>query len=196
MDVRYGLENDPSGTRIDFEDRLSDFYILTLTKNEKAKIKKDFPSAKFQIYIPDTAKQTKYANAIDLVQNIKTFPKDFYIGNTMYNFAEIQIPSRGQTIKINKDNIAWYRRIITAYEAHKLEERKDGTILIDGKKATTYTFAMNYYWLMGDNRYNSADSRIWGFVPEDHVVGRASLVWLSSSSYKGIRWERIFKWID
>jgi signal peptidase I len=196
MESRYGLENDPNGARMDFDDRSPDEYILTLTGSEKAKIKKDFPSAKFKIYIPTIAKPIKEANAYDLLENVKTFPKDFYIPNTPYNFAEIQIPAKGQKIKINKDNIAWYRRIITAYEGHTLEEKKDGTILIDGKKSSNYTFAMNYYWLMGDNRYNSADSRVWGFVPEDHVVGRASLVWLSSSSYKGIRWERIFKWID
>ncbi len=209
MERRYGLENDPNETRRDFEDRCDvnclvpvmhrhhpGYYLLTLTREEKAKIKKDFPAAKFEIYIPTIAKPIKDSNPFDLIENVKTFPKDFYIPNTPYNFAEIQIPSKGQTIKINKENIAWYRRIITAYEGHKLEERKDGSIFIDGKKSTTYKFAMNYYWLMGDNRYNSADSRIWGFVPEDHVVGRASLVWLSSSSYKGIRWERIFKWID
>ncbi|MBM3186221.1 MAG: hypothetical protein FJZ67_07965 [Bacteroidetes bacterium] len=196
MESRYGLENDPNGARMDFDDRSIDEYLLTVTGEEKARIKKDFTSAKFSIYIPTIAKPINESSAYDLLENVKTYPKDFYIPNTPYNFAEIQIPSRGQKIKINKDNIAWYRRIITAYEGHKLEERKDGSILIDGKKVTTYTFAMNYYWLMGDNRYNSADSRVWGFVPEDHVVGRASLVWLSSSSYKGIRWERIFKWID
>jgi signal peptidase I len=196
MDYRYGLENDPNGTRMDFDDRMPNEYILNITRSEKAKIKKDFPSAKFKIYIPVTSKPIKNANIFDLLENVKTFPKDFYIPNTPYNFVEFQIPSKGQTVRINKDNIAWYRRIITAYEGHSLEERKDGTILIDGKKAATYKFAMNYYWMMGDNRYNSADSRVWGFVPEDHVVGRASLVWLSSSSYKGIRWERIFKWID
>ncbi|NBP74645.1 MAG: signal peptidase I, partial [Crocinitomicaceae bacterium] len=122
-------------------------------------------------------------------------PKDFFINNTTTDFQEFQVPAKGQTIKISKGNIAWYRRIITAYEGHKLEERKDGSILIDGKKVTAYTFSMNYYWLMGDNRYNSADSRIWGFVPEDHVVGRASLVWFSKSSYLGIRVDRIFKFI-
>jgi signal peptidase I len=77
----------------------------------------------------------------------------------------------------------------------KLKETKAG-IFIDGKKATRYTFKMNYYWLMGDNRYNSADSRVWGFVPEDHIVGRASLVWFSKSAYMGIRWNRIMKMID
>ena len=106
------------------------------------------------------------------------------------------MPRKGQTIAISKSNIAWYRRIISAYEGHTLVEKKDGSILIDGKKVSSYTFGMNYYWLMGDNRYNSADSRVWGFVPEDHVVGRASLVWFSKSPYKGIRWERLFKFID
>lgn len=196
METRYGLENDPNGVRMDFDDRSPEEYILNITPKEKAKIKKDFPSAKFKIYIPVIAKPIKEASIYDLLENVKTFPKDFYIPNTPYNFAEFQIPTKGQTIKISKENIAWYRRIITAYEGHTLEERSNGTILIDGKKATTYTFTMNYYWMMGDNRYNSADSRVWGFVPEDHIVGRASLVWLSSSSYKGIRWERIFKWID
>ena len=129
-----------------------------------------------------------------MIENLRTFPKDFKITNTTTDFQRFQIPSAGQKIKISKDNIAWYRRIITAYEGHRLEERKTG-IFIDGKLATTYTFKMNYYWLMGDNRYNSADSRIWGFVPEDHVVGRASIVWFSKSAYKGIRYDRIFKMI-
>ena len=75
-------------------------------------------------------------------------------------------------------------------------ERKDG-IYIDGKKTNQYTIQMNYYWMMGDNRYNSADSRIWGFVPEDHIVGRASLVWFSKSADPsiGVRWERLLKLI-
>jgi signal peptidase I len=127
------------------------------------------------------------------------FPKDFYINNTPTNFSRFVVPKKGTTISLDVNNIAWYRRIIRAYEGHQLEEKADG-IYIDGQKTDTYTFAMNYYWLMGDNRYNSADSRVWGFVPEDHVVGRASLVWLSKSAYiesfGGIRWERLFKWIE
>lgn len=196
MYERYKLENDPNGSRTDFDEQNPDFYLLTLTKSEKRLIEKDF-KIKMEIYrTPRYSVGPEYIpNAMELIENASVFPKDFFINNTTTDFQEFQVPTKGQTIKISKDNIAWYRRIITAYEGHKLEERKDGSILIDGKKVTTYTFSMNYYWLMGDNRYNSADSRIWGFVPEDHVVGRASLVWFSKSSYLGIRVDRIFKFI-
>ena len=196
MYERYKLENDPNGSRTDFNEENPDFYLLTLTKYEKRLIEKDF-KIKMEIYrTPRYSVDPEYIpNAMELIENASVFPKDFFINNTTTDFQEFQVPAKGQTIKISKDNIAWYRRIITAYEGHKLEERKDGSILIDGKKVTSYTFSMNYYWLMGDNRYNSADSRIWGFVPEDHVVGRASLVWFSKSSYLGIREERIFKFI-
>ena len=131
----------------------------------------------------------------ELIDNMNYFPKDFNINNTPTNFHAFTVPEKGTSVTINPGNIAWYRRIITAYEGHKLEEKADG-IYVDGKKTSTYTFALNYYWLMGDNRYNSADSRVWGFVPEDHVVGRASLVWFSKSDYMGVRWERLFKWIE
>ena len=114
----------------------------------------------------------------------------------MTNFEKITIPKKGTTVKLTKENIAIYRRIITAYEGHKLAEKADG-IFVDGKKVTSYKFAMNYYWMMGDNRYNSADSRVWGFVPEDHIVGKASIVWFSNSGIEeiGIRWNRVFKFI-
>ena len=197
MCERFGLENDPMGARIDFEDGDKDFYLLTLTPDEKKKIQTAFPKAKFEINIP-TERADKYGakpTVQQMIENLNIFPKDFYVNNTMTDFEKFQVPTKGQTITISKSNIAWYRRIITAYEGHTLVEKKDGTILIDGKKSTSYTFAMNYYWLMGDNRYNSADSRVWGFVPEDHVVGRASLVWFSKSPYKGIRWDRLFKFI-
>ena len=196
MYERYKLENDPNGSRTDFNEENPEFYLLTLTKSEKRLIEKDF-KINMEIYrTPRYSVRPEYIpNAMELIENASVFPKDFFINNTTTDFQEFQVPAKGQTIKISKDNIAWYRRIITAYEGHKLKERKDGSILIDGKKVTTYTFSMNYYWLMGDNRYNSADSRIWGFVPEDHVVGRASLVWFSKSSYLGIRVDRIFKFI-
>ena len=196
MYERYKLENDPNGSRTDFNEENPEFYLLTLTKSERKIIEKDF-KIKMEIYrTPRYSVGSKYIpNAMELIENASVFPKDFNINNTTTDFQEFQVPTKGQTIKISKDNIAWYRRIITAYEGHQLLEKKNGDIFIDGKKRTTYTFSMNYYWLMGDNRYNSADSRIWGFVPEDHVVGRASLVWFSKSSYLGIRVDRIFKFI-
>jgi signal peptidase I len=198
MYERYKLENDPNGSRTDFNEENPEFYLLTLTKSEKRLIEKDF-KIKMEIYrTPRYSESPEYIpNAMELIENASVFPKDFFINNTTTDFQEFQVPAKGQTIKISKGNIAWYRRIITAYEGHKLEERKDGSILIDGKKVTAYTFSMNYYWLMGDNRYQSADSRVWGFVPEDHVVGRASMVWFSKSVDPeiGIRWERLFKLI-
>jgi signal peptidase I len=195
MFSRYGLENDPSGARMDFETRDQTYYFLNLTKSEKSKIEKDF-KVKLEIDVTlQYSKSNDYKpNVGELIDNIRTFPKDFYVNNNVTNFEEFQVPFKGKIVDFRKENIAYYRRIITAYEGHKLEEKKDG-IYIDGKKTNTYKVQMNYYWLMGDNRYNSADSRIWGFVPEDHVVGRASLVWFSKSTYMGIRWERLFKLI-
>ncbi len=195
MYARYGLENDPSGARMDFDTRDQNYYIFNLTLSEKQKIEKDFKIKLEVDIIPQYSKSKDYnPNIGELIDNIRTFPKDFYVNNNVTNFEEFQVPFKGKVVDFKKENIAYYRRIITAYEGHKLEEKKDG-IYIDGKKTSTYKIQMNYYWLMGDNRYNSADSRIWGFVPEDHVVGRASLVWFSKSAYMGIRWERLFKLI-
>ena len=112
------------------------------------------------------------------------------------NYGPIWIPQKGATVALTTENLPLYRRIIEAYEGHELAER-DGKIYIDGTEADSYTFAMDYYWMMGDNRHNSADSRFWGFVPEDHIVGKASFVWLSLDANKSfpsnIRWDRLFK---
>jgi signal peptidase I len=167
---------------------------MNLTRSQLITLKKRFSDAKFSVDLePQYAKGHK-PTPYEMINNLSMFPKDIQWNNTTTDFHEFQIPRKGQKIKISAENIAWYRRIITAYEGHKLQEKKDG-IYIDGKKTSTYTFGMNYYWMMGDNRYNSADSRVWGFVPEDHIVGKASMVWFSKSPYIGIRWERLFKFI-
>lgn len=166
--------------------------IVYLTKARLNTLKPLFKKSKFNLLITKQYADNKSykPTAIDYINNLNYFPKDPYVNNTVTDYTKFQVPYKGKVVNFKKENIAWYRRIITAYEGHKLEERKDG-IYIDGKKTTTYKIQMNYYWLMGDNRYNSADSRVWGFVPEDHVVGRASIVWFSKGPF-GIRWDRVF----
>jgi signal peptidase I len=107
------------------------------------------------------------------------------------NYGTMWIPKKGVTINLTHENIALYRTVITEYEQHTLDE-SSFPFIIDGKASSTYTFAMNYYWLMGDNRHNSLDSRFWGYVPEDHVVGKAWFIWMSYGK-QGIRWSRLFR---
>jgi signal peptidase I len=201
MLTRYGLENSADGARTDF-DAFNDskYYVLNLTKQEKQKIEQDFRIRLEKVRYPQwSAKEALKATPLQKIANLDQFPKDFNVNNTMTDFQRFQIPRKGQRIAINTKNIAWYKRIISAYEGHQLAIKGD-KIYIDGKLATHYRFAMNYYWMMGDNRFHSADSRVWGFVPEDHIVGRASFVWFSKSpfvdSFLGIRFDRIFRIVD
>ncbi len=128
--------------------------------------------------------------------NQDIFPSDSRYNWNQDNFGELWIPASGATVELTLENLPLYSRIIELYEGNEL--RVEGkNIFINGEIATSYTFAMNYYWMMGDNRHNSADSRFWGFVPEDHIVGRAAVIMLSldanGSFPSNIRWNRVFK---
>lgn len=128
------------------------------------------------------------------------FPNDPRYDWSRDNFGPVLLPAKGMSIALTPDNLPLYERAIRVYEGNDLR-LKGGKIFINGEEANSYTFKMDYYWMMGDNRHNSLDSRYWGFVPEDHIVGRPSFVWLSLDQELGwtdgkIRWSRMFRGVD
>ena len=159
-----------------------------------------------------TAAQAKavegFSNVVSVTEDIDVFPPDYpdsYL--TIFPFEEnyhwtrddfgpLWIPAKGVTVPLTMQNLPLYSRLITAYEGHTLEVRGK-SIIVDGAETAEYTFAQDYYFMMGDNRHNSLDSRYWGFVPEDHIVGKPRIVWLSTDSSKkfpmNIRWKRFLK---
>jgi signal peptidase I len=164
--------------------------------------------------MPLTAKMLEevkqYSSVIEIAPNIDNYPPDYpdsYLtifpfvkgyNWTRDNFGPLWIPAKGSTVELTVENLPLYERIISTYESNKLEV-KDGRIYINSEEAKTYTFKQDYYFMMGDNRHNSLDSRYWGFVPEDHIVGRPAVVWFSSDGNKkfpkNIRWKRFFKFV-
>ena len=124
------------------------------------------------------------------------YPLNKVTGWTCANYGPLWIPKAGANLKLTLDNLPYYERCIRNYEGNTLEVRGN-TIYINNKPATSYTFKYNYYWMQGDNRDNSADSRFWGFVPETHIVGKPLFIWLSTDASRSfpsnIRWNRFLK---
>ena len=144
----------------------------------------------------------------DLVQSIQLntdattgdlYPLNAVTGWTRDNYGPIWIPAKGKSVALTLSNLPLYERPIKVYEDNDLQVR-NGKIFINGKEAHSYTFKLDYYWMMGDNRHNSADSRYWGFVPEDHIVGKPIFIWWSSDpdrkGFAGIRWYRLFNCVE
>jgi signal peptidase I len=160
-------------------------YLLPLTVNNAAKIKGFINVTSIT---PDFKRPGIYDSQI--------FPHNPRIKWNVDNFGPLKIPSKGETVKIDTTNICFYDQIINIYEKNDLKV-KDGVIYINGKAADSYTFKMDYYWMMGDNRHSSADSRFWGFVPEDHIIGKPKVIWLSvnkdMTGLKRFRFNRMFR---
>ncbi len=174
-----------------FDSSLPGYPEMTLTKGELSQIK-NLPIVaeireNIDVYPPD------YPDSPIL---LFPFTKEFEW--TRDNFGPLWVPAKGATVTLTAENLPLYERIITAYEKNSLEV-KDGEIYINGEKTSSYTFKQDYYFMMGDNRHHSLDSRYWGFVPEDHIVGKPAMLWFSTDKYEkfpsNIRWNRLFKFV-
>jgi signal peptidase I len=168
----------------------------------------DLTSLNTNGYMPMTSHAAKELLKRDIAESVElnthastldTYPLNGNMHWTRDNYGPIWIPAKGKSIDLTLKNLPVYERCIRTYEGNKLEVR-DGKIFINDKESTKYTFKMDYYWMQGDNRHNSLDSRYWGFVPEDHIVGKPIFIWLSvdpdRGGISGIRWNRLFRFVD
>ena len=145
-------------------------------------------------------------SVIRRVTSIKVPNESFFPNKIPYdwnedNFGPLLIPKKGMTVELTRSNLPLYKKIITDYESNELE-MTPSDILINGTRSTSYTFKKDYYWMMGDNRHRSEDSRFWGFVPDDHIVGKPIFIWFSIKGINDgiknwkVRWERVFTTVD
>ena len=175
-----------------YDPETSTYPMLPLTE-EKVKTLKELP-----LVVADSVKVDIERYNPDLALAVFPFSSDSLYMWTRDNYGPLWIPEKGATVELTLENLPLYRRIISVYEKNKLEVKGD-EIFINGQKAHSYKFKQDYYFMMGDNRHNSLDSRYWGFVPEDHVVGKPAMIWLSIDNEKSfpdnIRWDRLFKFL-
>jgi signal peptidase I len=177
-----GIKLNDEDSEPDFSPSMGYVYKINLTLPELEKLKK----------IPGVI-VSSITKDVDPPAAGPVFPYDsVYFKWTIDNFGPVWVPKKGGTIDLTPQNIDLYKRCIEVYEKNTWEQQ-GGKILINGQETTKYTFKMDYYWMMGDNRHKSQDSRFWGFVPEDHIVGKASIIWFSWEH--GPRWNRLFRFV-
>ncbi len=177
--IAWGLTANENGM-------MNPVYELPLTQEMLEKVKKES-------FIKEVVEEPGYLGG-------QTYPLTTSNQWTRSDYGPVWIPKRGETLQLNLENLPVYERVIRNYEGNKLDV-KEGKIFINDKEAKEYTFKMDYYMMLGDNRDKSADSRYWGFVPEDHVVGKPLFVFLSLDKDKGwfngkIRWNRLFRSVE
>ena len=161
----------------------TDYYIIPLSPSVAARLGNRYEVLDIQPFI----------HSADSAGDADLFPYVADLGWNVDNYGPVHIPAKGEKLQLTEKTLPFYRRLIEVYEGNTLEV-KDGHIFINGKETSEYTPKMDYYWMMGDNRHNSVDSRYWGFVPEDHIVGKATTIYFSHDKDHGkIRWERTFR---